>query len=84
MLNLIAKYLRGLAEWLSPTPPPPVKETHHHEDHASKLVLEAEKKWPEASGEYKRHQVYSQLLKAFPMASKRDLAYAIELAIQRW
>jgi hypothetical protein len=35
------------------------------------------------SGEYRRHQVYAQMVKKFPWASKRDLALAIELAVRR-
>lgn len=35
-----------------------------------------------ASGEYKRHQAYAQLIDQFPEARYRDLAYAIELVIQ--
>lgn len=34
------------------------------------------------SGEWKRHQVYSALLKEFPTTSKRTLAMAIELALR--
>lgn len=36
----------------------------------------------DASGEYKRHQVYAALLKEFPSALKRDLAFAIECVRQ--
>lgn len=35
----------------------------------------------EASGEYKRHAVLAELMKAFPDAEKRTLALAIELAM---
>ncbi len=35
----------------------------------------------EASGEYKRHQVYAQLIKDFPRVSKRTIGLAIELAL---
>lgn len=34
------------------------------------------------SGEWKRHTVYSRLIKLFPASAKRDLALAIELALR--
>jgi hypothetical protein len=33
------------------------------------------------SGEYKRHQAYSHMIKRFPAASKNHLALAIEIAV---
>ena len=33
-------------------------------------------------GEYKRHQVYAQLVKAMPTMAHRDIAMAIELAVR--
>ena len=36
-----------------------------------------------ASGEWKRHQAYSRLIKQFPDKNKRFIAQAIELAVQR-
>lgn len=35
------------------------------------------------SGEWKRHQVYARLLKTFPSEDKKDLAFAIELAMRK-
>lgn len=35
----------------------------------------------DASGEYKRHQVYARLLKEFPRESKRAISRAIEEAL---
>ena len=37
----------------------------------------------QASGEYKRHQIYSKLIKEFPEVSKKDLALSIELGVQK-
>lgn len=48
-------------------------------DYAKKLVTEADEL--SASGEYKRHVVYAQLIKKFPENSKRSLAFAIEKAL---
>lgn len=45
-------------------------------------VFCAEYKDWDASGEAKRHQVYARLIKQFPEARKKDLALAIELAVQ--
>jgi hypothetical protein len=49
-------------------------------------IVEADK-WnrttsPGTSGEFKRHQCYGYLLKKYPKARNRDVAIAIELAIQ--
>ena len=44
----------------------------------TQLILDIEKR-PE-SGEWKRHQVYSRLVKEYPTVSKSTLALAIEVA----
>ena len=36
----------------------------------------------DASGEAKRHRVYGQLIKEFPEIERRNLAFAIEVAMQ--
>ena len=38
---------------------------------------------PNVSGEWKRHQAYSALIKKFPLVKKRVLALAIELEINK-
>jgi hypothetical protein len=35
----------------------------------------------DATSEYKRHQVYAQLIKEFPTTPKRQIGLAIELAL---
>lgn len=45
------------------------------------LVNEQDARWPERSGEAKRHQVYALLLKEFPDTSKRSVSRAIEDAL---
>lgn len=45
------------------------------------LTREQESRWPERSGEAKRHQVYALLLKEFPDTSKRSVSRAIEDAL---
>lgn len=46
------------------------------------LVKTADEMAKNVGGEYKRHWVYAQLLKAFPDRPKREAALAIELAVQ--
>jgi hypothetical protein len=46
---------------------------------ASELTSKAESL--PASGEYKRHQVFAQLIDRFPNRSKRELARAIEASL---
>ena len=50
-------------------------------DRAVALTKEAADQ-AEVTGEWKRHQVYARLLDEFPETRKRDLAYAIELALR--
>lgn len=38
---------------------------------------------PNVSGEFKRHNVYAKVIKKYPQMRKRDLALAIEIAIQK-
>jgi hypothetical protein len=45
-------------------------------------VNRADEVYPETSGEYKRHQVYSRLIKTYPKISKKDLGYVIEAALR--
>lgn len=42
-------------------------------------------KWEpvEASGEYKRHQVYAELLKRFPRTPRLELSRAVDEALRR-
>ena len=49
---------------------------------ASRLVAWADARFPETSGEHKRHQVYAILIKQYPNDRKRDLGLAIERALQ--
>lgn len=48
----------------------------------SVLVVDAEITYKGMSGEAKRHQVYSRLLKLFPSTPKATLGLAIELAVR--
>lgn len=68
-------WLRWLLDWLDPPPNADlqmltVQWMAHYDD-------------LDASGEAKRHQVLARLMKAYPDARTRDLAWAIEQAMQR-
>jgi len=45
-------------------------------------VNKADKVYEGTSGEHKRHQVYSRLIKKYPDIDKKELAYAIEVAVR--
>lgn len=66
---------------------PPPKEVLHEEPPVYKRALElcrgAETFAPGTSGEYKRHQVYSKLIKEFPEIARKDLGLIIEQAVRR-
>lgn len=47
------------------------------------FLCEKFERTPEVSGEWKRHQVYAALIKEFPDISKRILALAIEVYLNR-
>lgn len=47
------------------------------------LVTQVEAKWGKESGEFKRSQVLRAALNAAPNMSESEIAFAIELAIQR-
>ena len=50
-------------------------------EYAAKECADAEATFKEQSGEYKRHQVYSKLIKKFPEHSKRDISMAVEMGL---
>ena len=47
-------------------------------------TLVSEMEFLQVSGEYKRHTVYSRLLKDFPLIEKSRLSLLIELALQEY
>lgn len=63
-------------------PPKPAEPVVESPLAARVRALVAEHAALEASGEYKRHQVYARLLKEFPNEQGRDLGLLIELAVQ--
>ena len=85
--DVLARWLRALAEWLSPTPPPVVPDVVRLEvardacyDRAVILVREMGSR--QATGEYKRHQVYARLMKEYPDLPHRQIAVRIEAAVR--
>ena len=84
-LHLLA-FLRGWVQWIDPPAPlapiTAILRTIPQDAlfyRAVTLVIEAETTW--VSGEARRHQVFARLLKEFPQATKRDVAWAIEAAL---
>lgn len=50
---------------------------------AKREVEKAEALYQDQAGEFKRHQVYAALLKKFPREPKREVGYAIEVALRQ-
>ena len=91
-----ARWARRFANWCeppAPPPPPPVQAPvvtlvvpiDDLFDRAVRLVRNIEERAaPGTGGEYKRHQVYAALLKAFPDVSHRRIAVVIEAAVETY
>lgn len=73
--------MKFIWRWLSRYMPPPFEDLEPYVLAAIPGVQKFEGRGP--SGEWRRHRVYAELLKAFPKAAKVDLAMAIELAVRR-
>lgn len=80
---MIARWLRRLADWLDP-PPPPKRVRTPYADTTRLFMEQAEIRLGPGFGDAKRRDVYAALMKVFPQARKRDLAYAIEQIMQEW
>lgn len=79
----LASLLRRLADYLDPPVIAPVVYTPDpFRDIAAALIAEAEARFGAGFGDAKRRDVYAALIKRFPEARKRDLAYAIEQVLQ--
>lgn len=76
MRQWLALVLRRWADWLDPP-----SDLSPLERRALTLVRAADAL--DAGGEFKRRQVYAQLLKDYPAARRRDVGLAIEVAMQR-
>lgn len=59
------------------------KDVAPYLEDAKRLIQEADQKFKDVSGEFKRHQVFADLLKLHPIAKASDLALAIEVAFKR-
>lgn len=75
----LARWLRALATWVDVPPALPADAVLTL---ARTLVQEQETRWPDRSGEAKRHQVYAALLEMFPATPKRTLSRVIEAALE--
>lgn len=75
----VASKLPAIAKWAGVTLVSEPKQSILKD--AKELVTQVELIYKEQSGEYKRHQVYSKLLKKYPEETKREIALAIEIAM---
>jgi hypothetical protein len=78
----IASYLSKSAVAIDIPLPKPEIILDPFETHVRDLIREKERL--NVDGEYKRHMVYAELIKRFPNMRKRDIALAIEVAIQKY
>lgn len=79
----LAQWLRRLADYLDPPViAPVVYEPDPFRDITTALIAEAEQRFGAGFGDAKRRDVYAALMKRFPDAKKRDLAFAIEQVLQ--
>ena len=76
MRKIIAKYLRRIARLLDP------EYDSVAMSRAIDLVKAAEDSYKNASGEFKRHKVYSQLRKEFSYIEAHSISMLIELAVR--
>lgn len=80
---MIARWLRRLADYLDPpVRQPEAVRSSPYRDITTALIADAEARFGAGFGDAKRRDVYAALLKRFPQARKRDLAYAIEQVLQ--
>ena len=84
MRQHLATWLRRLADYLDPPKPVvvPNELPNPFSDLIRALMREQEVRWPERSGEAKRHQVMAVVQKTFNSARARDIAYEIERVMQ--
>lgn len=80
MRKWLAHVLQRVVEWLMPPISPVIPVFSLLDRDAAQLVKQMAHL--DVSGEYKRHQVYAALIKAFPQIRHRDLGLAIEKAVQ--
>lgn len=75
MRSKLAKWIRKIAAKIDP---PYSKKLWNR----TLELIKAAESFENASGEYKRHRVYAQLIKDFPSLKKSDIAFLIEVVIQ--
>lgn len=82
MKKKLALWCRLLADWLDPI----MREIEVLPDLSAlnlrARLLTAQQELGAGSGEYKRHQVYAQLIKDFPLEKRRNISMAIEDAVR--
>jgi hypothetical protein len=76
LLRLILGWLEGQAVAVLIVPADALLER-------ATILTQAQRGIPGRAGEAKRHQVYARLIKEFPNRDHRDMARAIEAALER-
>jgi hypothetical protein len=82
MLRVIRWALARLGELEMALDPPKPPTLTALQIAAREHVRDMDWKYPSQNGEYKRHKVFSRLMKQFPHERPRDLAFAIEEAVR--
>lgn len=77
-MQTFARWVRRFADWLAPS----ISATSPYIAIAKTLIDQAEARLGAGFGDAKRRDVYARLMKEFPEARKRDLAFVIEQVLQ--
>ena len=92
MRDILVRFALWLLRKLKYDPLQPALETVYVNDYAYlKPFIEVVKpfcneqndRWPDRSGEAKKHAVYAHAIKLLPDVPKRDVSLAIELALRK-
>lgn len=71
-MGVIARWLRGAADLIDPPMRDPMWAR------AAMLVQEQDSRYPDRSGEAKRHAVYGRLVKDYPTRPRHEIGLVIE------
>ena len=82
MKKKLARLLRLLADWLDAPPIPTTPDESLLASARDLVIREETQSAAGTSGEYKRHNVYSRLMKLYPNMRKVDLSIAIDTAVK--
>lgn len=83
LINILIKVGLKLLSWSKYKILPQANYIPDNVNRSVMVLCEKYEQTPDVSGEWKRHQVYATLIKIFPDISKRLLALAIELYLNK-